>query len=339
VAEPTGLNGPVTLRTVAEAAGVHISTVSRALRRASIPGADISAGDARIAALAKELRYVPNPNAASLTTNRSTALGVLVPHLTDIVLSLVYDAIESEADRAGYQTFVANTHDEPAEQIRRFELLIGRRVDGLILGDAHLDGTNLAELHRRKVRFVLVSRRSPGHLSVCGDDYRGGRQIGEHLAALGHREVGIIAGPPWASTSVDRVAGCVDALADAGISVPRSNIMEFGFDAEHGHRGTLRLLEQRRPPTAIFAVNDFSAIGAMGALRELKRRPGVDVAVAGYNDIPVAAELMTPLTTIRSPLAEMGVRAVQTLLAVLHGLPTLPTTLPTELIVRESTTG
>lgn len=339
MADPAVPGGPVTLRTVAEAAGVHISTASRALRRAAMPGADISAGDARIAAVAKELRYVPNPNAASLTTNRSTTLGVLVPHLTDIVLSMVYDAIESEAGRAGYETFVANTHDEPAEQIRRFELLIGRRVDGLILGDAHLDGTNLAELQRRKVRFVLVSRRSPGHLSVCGDDYRGGRQVGEHLAALGHTEIGIVAGPAWASTSVDRVTGCVDALADAGVSVPRSNILELGFDADHGHSGALTLLKQRRPPTAIFAVNDFSAIGAMGALRELKRRPGVDVAVVGYNDIPVAAELMTPLTTVRSPVTEMGVRAVQTLLAVLHGLPTLSTTLPTELIVRESTTG
>ncbi|WP_228523366.1 substrate-binding domain-containing protein, partial [Mycolicibacterium phlei] len=229
--------------------------------------------------------------------------------------------------------------NEPAEQMRRFELLIGRRVDGLILGDARLDGTNLAELNRRKVRFVLVSRRSAGHLSICGDDYRGGRQIGEHLAALGHTNVGIIAGPSWASTSVDRVAGCVDALAEAGTKVPRSNILELGFDAEHGHQGALELLGRRRRPTAIFAVNDYSAIGVMGALRSAKLRPGTDIAVAGYNDVPVSSELTTPLTTIRSPLAEMGVRAVQTLLAVLHGLPVLPTTLPTELIVRESTTG
>ena len=332
-------DGPVTLRTIAEAAGVHVSTVSRALRRAATPGAEVSPADARIVALAKQLRYMPNPNAASLTTNRSTALGVLVPHLTDIVLSLVYDAIEGEADRAGYETFVANTHDVPAEQVRRFELLLGRRVDGLILGDAHLDGTNLAELERRKVRFVLVSRRSPGHLSVCGDDYRGGRQIGEHFAALGHTEVGIIAGPRWASTSVDRVNGCVDALAAAGVEVRPTNILELGFDADHGHDGAIQLLSQPKPPTAIFAVNDFSAIGVMGGLRELDRRPGRDVAVAGYNDIGVAGELMIPLTTVRSPMEEMGVRAVQTLLAVLYGLPTSSTTLPTELVIRESTTG
>lgn len=332
-------DGPVTLRTIAEAAGVHVSTVSRALRRASTPGASITTADARIVALAKELRYTPNPNAASLTTNRSTALGVLVPHLTDIVLSTVYDAIESEANNAGYETFVANTHDQPVEQVRRLELLLGRRVDGLILGDAHLDGTNLDELQRRKVRFVLVSRRSPGQLSVCGDDYGGGRKVGEHLARIGHCDVGIIAGPPWASTSVDRVAGCVDALAEAGVDVRPDNIVYPGFDAQDGHQGAMALLTSKAPPTAIFAVNDFSAIGAIGALRELGRTPGRDIAVAGYNDIPVARELMIPLTTVRSPMAEMGVRAVQTLLAVLHGLPTSSTTLPTELVVRESTRG
>jgi LacI family transcriptional regulator len=335
--ETAAPDGPVTLRTIAEAAGVHVSTVSRALRRAATPGARVSAADARIVALAKELRYTPNPNAASLTTNRSTALGVLVPRLTDIVLSLVYDAIEGEANRAGYETFVANTHDKPAEQGRRFELLLGRRVDGLILGDAHLDGSNLAELDRRKVRFVLVSRRSPGYLSVCGDDYRGGWQVGEHFADLGHTEVGIVAGPRWAS--MDRVAGCVDALAAAGVTVPPGNVVELGFDAEHGHEGAARLLATAKRPTAIFAVNDFSAIGALGAVRDRGLRPGRDVAVAGYNDITVASELMIPLTTVRSPMREMGARAVQTLLAVLHGLPTSSTTLATELVVRESTRG
>ncbi|WP_245906406.1 LacI family DNA-binding transcriptional regulator [Mycolicibacterium palauense] len=332
-------DSPITLRTIAEAAGVHVSTVSRALRRAATPGARISNADARIVALAKEFRYTPNPNAASLTTKKSTAFGVLVPHLTDIVLSSVYDAIEGEANGAGYETFVANTHDLPVEQHRRFELLLGRRIDGLILGDAHLDGSNLAEFERRRVPFVLVSRRSTGYLSVCGDDYRGGRQIGEHLAALGHTDVGIVAGPPWASTSVDRVAGCVAALESSGVTVPPANVVELGFDAEHGHRGAEMLLARPKPPTAIFAVNDYSAIGVMGALREHALVPGRDIAVAGYNDIPIAGELTIPLTTVRSPMGEMGKRAVQTLLAVLHGLPTSPTTLATELVVRESTRG
>lgn len=330
---------PATLRDVAEAAGVHLSTASRALRRATTGGSSSRSRDKdqQILEIAEKIGYIPNPNAASLITNRSTALGVLVPHLTDIVLSAAYDAIEATANHAGYDTFVANTHDDPAAQRRRINLLIGRRVDGLILGDAHLDGTNLDELQRRRVPFVLVSRRSPGFLSVCGDDYAGGRQAGQHLASLGHDRVGIIAAVPWASTSQDRAQGCIDALSEAGVEVPEEYVVNAGFEVRDGHEGTRRLLDLPRPPTAIFTVNDFSAIGALGALRETGVRPGRDIGVVGYNDIPIAKELPIPLTTIHSPYQEMGSRAVETLLAVLHNLPTRSTTLPTELVVREST--
>lgn len=328
----------VTLRTVADAAGVHVSTVSRALRRAAGSG-PTSESDARIADLAHQLGYTPNPNAASLTTKRSTAFGVIVPNLTDVVLSNIYDAIESAANKAGYDTFVANTHDEPPEQRRRVDLLLGRRVDGLIVGDARLDGTNLEELRTRGVRYVLVSRRSPGHLSVSGDDYLGGVLVGDHLAALGHTRIGIVAGPPWASTSVDRVQGCVDALAKAGIDVAPDHVVAAGFDTEHGVSGAQQLLALPSPPTAIFAINDFSAIGVIGVLRSRGLQLGRDVAVVGYNDISIASALSVPLTTVRSPMREMGVRAIETLLAAVNNLPVSSTVLPPTLVVRESTTG
>lgn len=330
---------PVTLREVAEAAGVHISTASRALRRAASDGRASRSreSDLRIADIARRLGYTPDPNAASLTTRRSNAFGVVVPRLTDVVLSAVYDAIEETANRMSYDTFVANSHDDPVQQRRRIELLIGRRVDGVILGDARLDGANLSALERSRVPFVLVSRRHPDHLSVSGDDHDGGRQVGAHLASLGHERVGIVAGSPWASTSRDRVDGCIEALAEAGVEVPEHRVVEAGFDAEDGHRGMAELLALPDRPTAVFAVNDFAAIGALGALREAGLRPGHDVAVAGYNDITVARELTVPLTTVGSPLRAMGVRSAETLLALVHGLPVSSTVLPTRLVVREST--
>ncbi|WP_147108323.1 LacI family DNA-binding transcriptional regulator [Nesterenkonia populi] len=330
---------PVTLRDVADAAGVHISTVSRALRRASSGGGSSRTRefDQRIAALAEDLGYTRNPNAASLTTNRSSALGVVVPHLTDIVLSAAYDAIESTANQAGYDAFVANSHDDPEAQKRRINLLIGRRVDGLILGDAHLDGTNLEYLERRRVPFVLVNRRSPGYLSVVSDDYGGGYQAGKHLAALGHTQIGIVGAAQWASTAYDRAKGCVDALAEAGIDIPEHCIVNTGFDAREGHQGAEQLLALEDRPTAIFTVNDFSAIGAMGAVTAAGLRPGHDIGVVGYNDISIASELPVPLTTVSSPFQGMGGRAVEILLAVLHNLPASPVTLPTKLVVRDST--
>ncbi|MCZ4080444.1 substrate-binding domain-containing protein [Rhodococcus sp. H36-A4] len=331
------MESTVTLKTVAQAAGVHISTVSRALRRVAVDHRGASVGDLKLFQLAQDMGYVPNPNAASLTTKKSTAFGVLVPRLTDVVLSAMYDAIEETANRAGYETFVANTHDDPVQQRRRIDLLLGRNVDGLIFGDARLDSANLDDLARRGVKFVLISRRYPGMISATCDDFRGGWLAGEHLARLGHTRVGIVSGPSWASTGIDRLQGCVAALVDAGVDVPDEYIREEGFDPAAGRRGAEALLALPEPPTAIFATNDFSAIGVLGVLREHSLLPGRDIGVVGYNDISICAELTVPLTTIRSPHREIGVRATEMLLAVTHGLPVSSVALSPDLIVRQST--
>nr|WP_328813526.1 LacI family DNA-binding transcriptional regulator [Rhodococcus sp. NBC_00297] len=329
--------GTVTLRTVAQAAGVHVSTVSRALRRVAADRNGATAGDLRLFELAQNLGYVPNPNAASLTTKKSTAFGVLVPRLTDIVLSAMYDAIEDTANRAGYETFVANTHDDPIQQRRRIDLLLGRNVDGLIVGDARLDNDNLDQLARRQVEFVLVSRSYPGVLSATCDDFRGGWLAGEHLARLGHTQVAVVSGPTWTSTGLDRQRGFVAALSDSGIDIPPEYIRAEGFDSAAGTRGAEALLSLRRPPTAIFATNDFSAIGVLGVLRQRALEPGRDVAVIGYNDISISSDLTVPLSTIRTPHHEIGVRAAEMLLAITHGLPVSSVALQPTLMVREST--
>ncbi|ANI40914.1 LacI family DNA-binding transcriptional regulator [Mycolicibacterium vaccae] len=328
----------VTLKVVAEAAGVHPSTVSRALRRTTGKGAD-DPNSVRIREIAKSLGYVPNANAASLKTHRSTAFGVIVPRLTDVVLSGTYDAIEHTANAAGFDTFVANSHDDPAEQLRRIELLLGRNVDGLIIGDARLDNDNVAGLDRRGVKFVLVNRRKPGQLSVTCDDYRGGWLIGEHLADLGHQRVGIITGPRWASTATDRLSGCVDALESRGVVVHPDMRLHQGFDAADGAAGARTLLTAEQRPTAIFAANDASAIGVMGVLRDFGMRVRDDVAVVGYNDIDLCASLPVPLTTVRSPFREMGTIASQTLLSLVEGRSVSSAMLQPQLVVRESTSS
>jgi LacI family transcriptional regulator len=316
---------------------VHPSTVSRALRRAASGKGRVTEADSRIAEIAQRLGYVPNPNAASLTTKSSQAIGVLVPQLTDIVLSRIYDAIEGAANRAGFETFVANTHDDAVAQRRRIALLLGRNVDGLIFGDARLDSHHLEELASRGAPLVLTSRRYPGLLSSTCDDVAGGRLAGDHLAGLGHTRIGIVSGPEWASTGVDRRDGCVRALAGHGIEPSPDLIRMDGFDVEDGREAAEALLDLPKPPTAIFAANDYAAIGVLGALRRRGLQPGRDVAVVGYNDIPICSELTVPLTSIRSAHDEMGKRAVEILLALIHGLPVSSATLQPELVVRETT--
>ncbi|MEU0514683.1 LacI family DNA-binding transcriptional regulator [Amycolatopsis sp. NPDC006125] len=328
---------PATLRTIAQSAGVDISTVSRVLNGSPEDAARAASRETAdaIRKWAARLDYRPNPHAKSLRTQRSNLVGVLVPRLSDVVLATIYEGIEDAAAGHGLATFVMNSHDRPAEQRARTELALSRRVDGLILGDAHHDGEFTGELAERRVPFVLVSRHAGGHPSVTCDDYRGGRLVAEHFLELGHRRAGVIAGEPFASTGIDRTAGFADRYRQEGLEVAT---VHSGFDTVGGHRAAERLLAETGP-TAIFAVNDFAAIGALGAVRDAGLRPGADVAVAGFNDTPLAAELPVPLTSVRSPMHEMGRRALELLVTVLNGQSPESERLEPELFVRASTTG
>ncbi|MEV3921344.1 LacI family DNA-binding transcriptional regulator [Actinomadura coerulea] len=330
---------PATLRTIAQAAGVDVSTVSRVLN-----GSPEDAQRAASRETAEEIRrwaarldYRPNPHATSLRTQRSNLVGVLVPRLSDLVLATIYEGIEDAATRHGLTTFVMNSHDRPEQQRARTELALSRHVDGLVFGDAHADAAFLDETAERRVPFVLVSRHAGRHPSVTCDDRLGGRLVADHLLALGHRRVGVIAGEPFASTGADRTAGFADRYRDAGLPVPDSHVVHSGFDAAGGRAAAERLLRNAPRPTALFAVNDFAAIGALGALRDQGLRPGQDVAVAGYNDTPLAAELPIPLTSVRSPMQDMGARALDLLVDLLAGRPTPSERLPPSLVVRAST--
>ncbi|WP_367129176.1 LacI family DNA-binding transcriptional regulator [Saccharothrix sp. HUAS TT1] len=324
-----------TMRSIAHQAGVNVSTVSRALRAAPGQeavgvGADVVA---RIHRIADELGYRPDPHAASLRSRRTNVVGVLVPRLSDVVLATIFEGVDAHCTEHGYQAVVANTGDDPAEHARRLDLMRTRRVDGLILADTRLTDPPVDP----GLPFVLVNRRRPGQLSVTCDDEAGGELVGDHFADLGHRHVGIVGGHPWAGTAVDRAHGCRAALARRGVEVPDSHLLHTGFDTRGGREATERLLRATPRPTAIFAVNDYAAVGVMGALRDAGLTPGRDVAVAGYNDIDVASELLIPLTTVDSSPLDMGRHAARTLLALLRGEDVSPVLLPPRLRIRSST--
>jgi LacI family transcriptional regulator len=249
----------VTMQTIAELAGVNASTVSRVLSKGDIPENALTPTSRRIRDIARELGYVPDPHAASLRTQRTRALGVLVPRMTDVVLAAVCEVIEETATELGYQTVVSNTWDDQEQRRRKVELLLGHRVDGLILGDALLEDPFLDELAERQVPFVLVSRRSGGHASVTCDDFLGGRLAGTHLADLGHRRIAILAGPPHASTGRDRTSGCLQALAERGITVQDRYIVPSPHDARGGHAAA----ELPVPLTSV--RSDHQAMGAAAA--------------------------------------------------------------------------
>jgi LacI family transcriptional regulator len=218
-------------------------------------------------------------------------------------------------------------------------MVLARRVDGMLFGDAYVDGGFLDEVAGRGVPFVLVSRRAGRHPSVTCDDVAGGRLVAEHLLGLGHRDMAVIAGEPYASTGIDRTAGFVDACAAAGVDLPPQRVVHSRFDTEGGRAAMTALLASGAPPTAVFAVNDFAAIGAMGVLRDAGLVVGRDVAVVGFNDVPLAASLPVALSTVRSPMHQMGVRAVELLLRRLAGGEVQSERLPPVLVPRASSLG
>ncbi|RLM20093.1 LacI family transcriptional regulator [Brenneria alni] len=331
---------PATLRSIAEQLDVHVSTVSRVLN-GDIEQAGSAASKEtieRIRELATKLGYQPNPHAISLKTRHSREIAVLVPQLSDIVLATIYEGIAEAASDNDYTAFVANTLDRPERQRRLAEKALARNVEGLIISDAHCTpGENfLGELEERRVPFVLVSRRKDTLCSVTSDDELGGRMAAQHLFEQGHTRVAIIAGQPYSGNAVERVTHFVKFYREQGIAIPAHNIIHGPFDAATGFAIGEKLLAQSTPPSAIFAVNDFLAIGLFGALRNRGLIAGRDIAVVGYNDTPLAAHLQTPLTSISTSMYAQGYLAVETLLKRIAGTQAESYRFPPNMTIRAS---
>lgn len=328
-----------TLKQIAEVAGVHASTVSRVLRQQE-PAEGWPASAARIRQIAQELGYRPNLVAAGLRTSRSYAIGVVIPRLTDVVIASLCQAIEEAATEAGYQILLATPPDEVDAQLRSVQLLTSRQIDGLIVSSIHRESPEMvAEIKASGVPVIAVNRSAGGEIpAVTVADRHGGFLAAEHLISLGHRRIGVIAGPRHASTAWERTQGYLDALRRHGIEADESLVIHTDFEVQGGISGTHRLLNLPCPPTAIFSINDTAAIGVMGAARDRGLTIPEDLSLVGYNDIPLVSQLPVPLTTISSPAAPMGAVALQQLLRGLNGEEMASMTLPVSLVTRASTT-
>lgn len=331
-------NKAITLRFLAEELNIHVSTVSRVLQcdKETAAKAASKATIERIRALAAEYNYVPNPHAISLRMKKSHLIGVSVPRLSDYIWATIYEGIEEYALRKNYFAYVTTSYDKPDIQRKQLDLAHARRVDGLILGDVHVTADSEALLKKITEPFVLVLRRAKDFISVTCDDLDGGRQAAQHLFNRGHREVAVLGGSANTSTGLERTAGFTEFYREAGYPIPSERILYSHFDTQAGRDSASKLIAAFPSLTAIYAVNDFAAIGAMGAMRVAGIIPGVSMALVGYNDTPLAAELPIPLTSVRTPLRELGENAMKLLLCMLRGEKGESLMLKPELIVRES---
>lgn len=324
-----------TIGDVAEAARVSKSTVSRALNREHRFFRSPSA--ARIREIAASIGYAPNPVAANLRRQQTNTIGVLVPRLTDTVMAMLYEEIAAASVKRGYHALVATSHDDPDAERENGQMLLARRVDGLILTTARTDGGFCQELLERGVPHVLALRGHGDSAAALGDDHLGGYLATRHLIDLGHQRIALIAGPDYASSALGRRAGYEDALREAGLPIRPELIFPSSFSMESGEEAGQRLLAADPRPTAVFAVNDNTAIGLLSAVQ----RAGVTVpgqlSVVGYNDIPLAARLPVPLTTIRVPFTEIADAAVDLLIDLEAGVPAATRRFAPTLIPRRTT--
>lgn len=326
---------PVTLHDVAAAAGVSKSTVSRILDE-RLPRSDSSTAQ-RVRRAAAELGYRPDPSAASLRRGKTMTIGVVVPRLTDTVMAMLYESLAHACQRTGRFAIVATTDDEADADRTAAEALLQRRVDGLVLSTARTGDDFPQRLADRGVPYVLALRTDGHSLSSVGDDKLGGYLATRHLIDLGHRRIGLIAGPSYASSARGRVEGYREAMAEASAEVDPAWVVESTFGIESGADAARALMSLRPRPTAVFAVNDNTAIGALSAIEGLGLSVPRDVSLVGYNDIPIVSRLPTPLTSVRVPFDQIAAAALDLLISGPAGDRDRIRVAPPTLIPRRST--
>jgi LacI family transcriptional regulator, galactose operon repressor len=329
----------VTIKDVAREAKVSVATVSRVLNGSG----PVSEETRRIIReVAGRMRYVPHNGARSLITSKTETLGVLLPDLYGEFFSEVIRGMDNTAQRHGFHLLISRSYADKDEIDTAMRAMRGR-VDGVVVMSPDLDDDSLLNLPST-IPVVLLCSVSRGNEidSLTIHNCRGAREMVNHVVARGHTRIAIIKGSARNYDAAERLRGYRMALRDGGMTPEASLEREGDFTEAGGYAATLELLAMQERPTAIFAANDSMAIGALSALRESGVRVPEDMAVAGFDDIPLARFMDPPLSSVRVPICELGARAVEMLL---HGVThkndheRRRERVSTELVIRRSTGG
>lgn len=303
----------VTIRDVAKLAGVAPITVSRVVN--NLPGVNQVTRE-RVNRAISELNYVPNAMAKSLRSQQTCTLALVLTDITNPFWTTVARGVEDTAARRGYNVIFCNTDEDLEKEANYINILLQRRVDGLIIAPSPNDKDYLLSLKRHNVPCVLIDRRVDGFNAdvVRSDSREGARLLTQHLINLGHRRIALLAGPSAVFTSRERLAGFLETMQKNNIPVDGDLIKEGMFEEDGGFQYASEILYCLPRPTAIFAANLSIAIGALRALREAGLQVPEDMALVCFDDLPQAS-LIYPFLTVwaQRPYA-MGVAAAELLL-------------------------
>jgi LacI family transcriptional regulator len=336
------VNRSPTLEEIASLSGVSRSTVSRVVN--DHPNVRESVRE-RVWQVIRETGYQPHAAARSLVTRRTRIVGVIIPEavttlFTDPFFAHLLCGITQTCNSQGYQLMLSlfNGPAGPEEMYRR--VVGGGHLDGVVVASTRVDDPLIERLLDDQVPLVMVGRNPDERVRfVDVDNVAGAHMAVDHLARLGHRRIGTITGPLNMPGAADRLEGYRQAMEAHRLPVDDALIAEGDFTEESGMAAARRLLSL--PATAIFVASDIMAVGALKVIREANLEVPKDVALVGFDDLPIAAALQPALTTVRQPIEQMGAMAASLLLSLLENPPedqplAPKLLLPAKLIVRES---
>lgn len=329
----------VRLKEIAEAAGVSVMTVSKALRDKPDLSSDTKA---RIRALADRMGYVPDLSASGLRNRTSRLFGLVIPATTDPIFARVQLAIEQNAQELGYDLLFAQSLGKPEREEAVLRRMLARRVDGVFVSPVPRMAQSsplFEELRRRNVPTVILGRPAPycsGFANVETDDTAASEAATRHLIGLGHRRIAFFAGPLVSPAAQERLEGYRRAHREAGLPVDDTLVFNAGSTVEEGATAALQFIHENPGATAIQAASDLVAIGAANALLNQGVRIPADLSVVGFGNILTAEFFRVPLTTIRQPKLRLGAVAVELMMSLLRREPVQTRRLSAELVIRAS---
>lgn len=326
-----------TIYDVAQAAGVSISTVSHVINDTRYVSDETRA---KVFAAVEKLNYRPNSLARAMVRQETRTIGLIVPDNANPFFAELARGIEDHGFAAGYSVLLCNSDRNAAKELAYLDMLISKRVDGVIYMTSDNAKERLQPLHQQKIPAVTFDREYDDADAILLDNYQGGYDATQHLIDLGHTRIACITGPDSGTRSHDRVLGYRAALAGATLLVDGSLIRTGDWTFHSGYQQAKHLLRMTAPPTAIFACNDLLAIGAIVAALERGLTVPGDLSVIGYDNITLSSFSVPPLTTMATPILSIGQRLCQLLLDRINGqLPPSPQVFSasSQLLLRAST--
>jgi LacI family transcriptional regulator len=325
----------VTIRDVAEQAGVSVATVSKVINdRYGVAAVT----HAKVRAIIDELGYEASIAAQSLRNHRTNVIGILVADVEPFSAELLKGAADAIRD-TGFELLVYSASGQVANRVG-WERRYLSRLSGTLIDGAMLVTPTVVDVHHGAPIVAVDPHTGPSTMpTVDSDNLRGAELAVEHLLALGHRRIAMLTGRPDLQSAALREQGYRQALDAAGVAVDESLVLVGAYDPATSAEAARRLLTAAEPPTAVFAANDMSGIATLGAAADLGLEVPRDLSVVGFDNIPESALSEPPLTTIDQHIQELGYHAMQLLVRLIRGEPTdrIHITLPTELVVRQST--